>query len=324
QLLLHAPFGSRVNRAWGLALRKKFCQSFNFELQAVATEEGVLLSLGPTHSFPLDDVFRYLNPATVRETLIQAMLDSPVFETRWRWNSTVSLAVRRNRNGRKVPAQLQRMDAEDLLTAVFPDATACFENIEGEREVPDHPLVDQAIRDCLEEAMDLPQLERVLQTIFAGDLMLITRDTPEPSTLAAELVNARVYQFLDDAPVEERRTLAVQTRRALDPSSANELGALDTDAIVRVRQEAWPDARDPDELHDALVTCGVVRGDEGLPAWGPLFERLVTEGRGARMVVGAGDGPAAATAAVAPSVAKAGPAGATRRATYWIAVERVP
>ncbi|MHB1170858.1 MAG: DEAD/DEAH box helicase, partial [Longimicrobiales bacterium] len=262
QLLLHAPFGSRVNRAWGLALRKKFCQSYNFELQAVATEEGVLLSLGPTHSFPLDDVFRYLNPATVRETLIQAMLDSPIFETRWRWNSTISLAVRRNSNGRKVPAQLQRMDAEDLLTAVFPDATACFENIQGEREVPQHPLVDQAIRDCLEEAMDLPHLTSLLKTIFAGGLTLVARDTPEPSTLAAELVNARVYQFLDDAPLEERRTLAVQTRRATEPSNANDLGALDAAAIERVREEAWPQARDADELQDALVSAGVIRENE--------------------------------------------------------------
>ncbi|MGH7443522.1 MAG: ATP-dependent DNA helicase, partial [Longimicrobiales bacterium] len=300
QLILHAPFGSRVNRAWGLSLRKKFCQSYNFELQAAATDEGVLLSLGPTHSFPLDDVFRYLNPATVRETLVQAMLDSPIFETRWRWNSTISLAVRRNRGGRKVPAQLQRMDAEDLLTAVFPDATACFENIEGEREVPEHPLVDQTIRDCLEEAMDLPQLERVLRTIFAGDIRLVARDTPEPSTLAAELVNARVYQFLDDAPLEERRTLAVQTRRASEPSSANELGALDAAAIERVRAEAWPDARDADELHDALVSCGALLEAEANAAWGEFFERLIADRRAARFVPAPG------------------------AATSWIAVERVP
>ncbi|HEU5207873.1 MAG TPA: DEAD/DEAH box helicase [Longimicrobiales bacterium] len=300
QLLLHAPFGSRVNRAWGLALRKKFCQSYNFELQAVATEEGVLLSLGPTHSFPLEDVFRYLNPETVRETLIQAMLDSPIFETRWRWNSTISLAVRRNSNGRKVPAQLQRMDAEDLLTAVFPDATACFENIQGEREVPSHPLVDQAIRDCLEEAMDLPHLVEVLKAIRADELTLVARDTPEPSTLAAELVNARVYQFLDDAPLEERRTLAVQTRRATEPSSANDLGALDADAIERVRAEAWPYARDVDELQDALVSAGVIVESEAPAEWGPLFERLVTTGRATRCVPIDG----------AP--------------TYWLAVERLP
>lgn len=300
QLLLHAPFGSRVNRAWGLALRKKFCQSFNFELQAVATEEGVLLSLGPTHSFPLEDVFRYLNPATVRETLIQAMLDSPIFETRWRWNSTISLAVRRSRNGRKVPAQIQRMDSEDLLTAVFPDATACFENIQGEREVPEHPLVDQAIRDCLEEAMDLPHLMEVLKAIHANRLTLVARDTPEPSTLAAELVNARVYQFLDDAPLEERRTLAVQTRRATEPSAANDLGALDAEAIERVRAEAWPDARDVDELQDALVSAGIVAESETAPEWGPLFERLVASGRATRCVPVPG------------------------AATYWLAVDRLP
>lgn len=300
QLLLHAPFGSRVNRAWGLALRKKFCQSYNFELQAVATEEGVLLSLGPTHSFPLEDVFRYLNPETVRETLIQAMLDSPIFETRWRWNSTISLAVRRNGNGRKVPAQLQRMDAEDLLTAVFPDATACFENIQGEREVPQHPLVDQAIRDCLEDAMDLPHLVAVLQAIRAGQLTLVARDTPEPSTLAAELVNARVYQFLDDAPLEERRTLAVQTRRATEPSSVDDLGALDVAAIERVREEAWPDARDADELQDALVSAGVILESEAAPEWRAMFERLIANGRATRCV----------------------PADGCE--TYWLAVDRLP
>ena len=227
QLILHAPFGSRVNRAWGLALRKRFCRQFNFELQAAATEEAVLLSLGPQHSFPLDDVFRFLSPATVKEVLVQALLDSPMFQTRWRWNATVSLALLRFRKGKKTPAPIQRMEAEDLLAAVFPDAAACLENIPGDREVPDHPLVRQTITDCLEEAMDLPRLETVLARVLAGELTLVARDTPEPSPLAAEVLNARPYAFLDDAPLEERRARAVYTRRALDPTSATELGALD-------------------------------------------------------------------------------------------------
>src|SRR6267143_208943 len=179
QLVLHAPLGSRINKAWGLALRKKFCQSFNFELQAAASEEALVLSLGPMHSFALDEVFRYLNPKTVRETLVQAVLDSPIFETRWRWTTTLALAVPRNRSGAKLPAQIQRMIADELLAANFPDAAACLDNIQGARELPKHPLVDQAIRDCLEQAMDLPQLERTLQRVFAGEIRCVAKDTPE-------------------------------------------------------------------------------------------------------------------------------------------------
>ena len=214
QLVLHAPFGSRVNRAWALALRKRFCRQFNFELQAAATEDALLLSLGPQHSFPLADVFRYLHPASVRDILVQAFLDAPVFQTRWRWNATISLAVPRNRGGRKVPPQLQRMQADDLMAAVFPDAAACLENIPGDREIPDHPLVNQTVRDCLEEAMDLPQLQRVLDRIHRGEVTCISRDTPEPSAFCHDILNARPYAFVDDAPLEERRTQAVQTRRA--------------------------------------------------------------------------------------------------------------
>ena len=180
QLVLHAPFGSRVNRAWGLALRKKFCQGFNFELQAAATEEGVILSLGASHSFPLEEVFRYLHPNTVRETLVQAVLESPIFETRWRWSSTLALAVPRNRGGARVPNQLQRMYAEDLLQAVFPDAAACQDNMQGAREVPEHPLVDQAMRDALEEAMDLPGSKPVLKRIFAGESAAWRATCPSP------------------------------------------------------------------------------------------------------------------------------------------------
>ncbi len=254
QLVLHAPFGSRVNKAWSLALRKRFCRQFNFELQAAATEDALLLSLGPQHSFPLADVFRYLHPATTRDVLVQAFLDAPVFQTRWRWNTTISLAVPRNRGGRKVPPQLQRMLADDLMAAVFPDAAACLENIPGDREIPDHPLVSQAVRDCLEEAMDFEALSAVLARIHSGAIRCVARDTPEPSALAHDILNARPYAFMDDAPLEERRTQAVYARRAGEPSGAGDLGALDPAAIERVRDEARPDPRDADELHDALLT----------------------------------------------------------------------
>jgi len=256
QLVLHAPFGSRINKAWGLALRKRFCRQFNFELQAAATEDALLLSLGPQHSFPLADVFRYLHPATARDVLVQAFLDAPVFQTRWRWNTTVALAVPRNRNGRKVAPQIQRMIAEDLLAAAFPDAAACLENIPGDRQIPDHPLVTQTVRDCLEEAMDFDGLAAILERIHRGELRLVTRDTPEPSPLTHEILNARPYSFLDDAPLEERRTHAVYARRAGEPSKAGDLGALDPEAINRVRDEARPDPRDADELHDALLASG--------------------------------------------------------------------
>ena len=281
QLVLHSPFGSRINKAWGLALRKRFCRQFNFELQAAATEDALLLSLGPQHSFPLADVFRYLHPATAKDVLVQALLDAPVFQTRWRWNATVSLAVPRFRGGKKVPPQLQRMQADDLLAAAFPDAAACLENIPGDREIPDHPLVAQAIRDCLEDAMDFPGLARVLERVHAGELRLVARDTPEPSPISHEILNARPYAFLDDAPLEERRTQAVYARRATDPSSAGDMGRLDPDAIDRVRSEAQPDPRDADDLHDALVTTGVLTDAECGP-FAAFVETLIGARRAAR------------------------------------------
>ena len=258
QLVLHAPFGSRINKAWGLALRKRFCRQFNFELQAAATEDALMLSLGPQHSFPLSDVFRYLHPETTRDVLVQAFLDAPVFKTRWRWNTTIALAVPRSRGGRKVAPQLQRMLADDLMAAVFPDAAACLENIPGDRQIPDHPLVGQTVRDCLQEAMDFEGLRGVLERIHKGDLRLVARDTPEPSVFAHEILNARPYAFLDDAPLEERRAHAVLSRRAGDVSSAGDLGALDEAAIDRVRDEERPDPRDAHELHDTLMSVGVL------------------------------------------------------------------
>src|SRR6267142_401019 len=274
QLVLHAPFGSRINRAWGLALRKKFCQGFNFELQAAATEEGIILSLGSRHSFPLEEVFRYLHPNALRETLTQALLDSPIFETRWRWSTTLALAVPRNRNGTRVPAQLQRMSAEDVLQSVFPDAAACQDNLPGAREIPDHPLVNQALRDALEEAVDVHGLEIQLSRLHSGEIQTVARDTPEPSVLSHELLNSAVYTFLDDAPLEERRTRAVYTRRATELRNADDLGALDAAAIERVRQEAWPVANTPDEIYDALMVAGFIKEPEVAPHWRALLQTL--------------------------------------------------
>ena len=281
QLVLHSPFGSRLNRAWGLALRKRFCRKFNFELQAAATEDAIVLSLGPTHSFPLDDVFHYLNSKTVRQLLCQALLAAPMWNIRWRWNVTRSLAVLRRRGGKKIPAQLQRMDAEDLLTAIFPDQVACAENLGGgEREIPSHPLVDQTVRDCLEEAMDVDGLERLLRSIERNEKHLFARDVIEASPLSQEILNARPYAFLDDAPLEERRTRAVFQRRWLDPETASDLGKLDQAAIDRVRDEVWPDPRNADELHDALVELGFVTEREGAD-WQSLFAELQRDRRAA-------------------------------------------
>ena len=262
QLVLHAPFGSRINRAWGLALRKRFCRSFNFELQAAATDDAIVISLGTQHSFPLDEVFRYLNSKSVRDLLVQALLDAPMFTIRWRWNATRSLAVPRFRGGAKLAAPLQRMESENLLAAVFPDQLACLEHIVGDREIPDHPLVKQTIEDCLTEAMDIAGLEEVLRSIERGEIQCIARDLPEPSPLAAEILNARPYAFLDNAPLEERRTQAVYTRRASDRNSSDGLGVLDAAAIDKVKTEAWPEATNADELHDALMLVGLMTPGE--------------------------------------------------------------
>jgi ATP-dependent helicase Lhr and Lhr-like helicase len=299
-LVVHSPFGSRLNRAWGLALRKRFCRTFNFELQAAATEDAIVLSLGPTHSFPLDDVFKFLHSNTARDVLTQAVLDSPLFGVRWRWNASRALALPRWRGGKKVPPTLQRQAAEDLVAVVFPDQLACLENIVGEREIPDHPLIEQTLRDCLEEAMDIEGLERLLGRMERGEVQLVARDLTEPSPLAHEVLTARPYAYLDDAPLEERRTQAVVLRRWLDPETASDLGALDAAAIARVRGEAWPEAETPDELHDALLTLGFVTAGEGRSSgWERLFDRLAADRRTA--VLCSGRGP-----------------------DLWIAAERLP
>ncbi|HEX4335433.1 MAG TPA: DEAD/DEAH box helicase [Polyangiaceae bacterium] len=276
QLVVHAPLGSRINRAWGLALRKRFCQRFDFELQAAATDDAIVLSLGPTHSFPLEEVFDYLRVETAREVLVKAALLAPMFGTRWRWNATRALAVLRWRGGKRVPPRFQRMDADDLTAVVFPDQVACQENVApGDREIPDHPLVEQTIRDCLVEAMDVDGFEELLRDIAAGKKRLVARDTVEPSPFTQEILTARPYAFLDDAPLEERRTQAVYSRRYLDPRTARDLGALDAAAIDRVRSEAWPVPVNADELHEALVLLGFATEAEGRRYnWTPSFEAL--------------------------------------------------
>src|SRR5690349_17817262 len=237
QLVIHSPFGSRINRAWGLSLRKRFCRKFNFELQAAATEDAIILSLTATHSFALEEVARYLHSNSVRELLVQALLDAPMFMTRWRWNASIALALLRFLGGNKVPAQLQRMQAEDLIAAVFPDQLACNENIAGDREIPDHPLIIQTIEDCLHEAMDIDGLKQLLRALETGEVRVTARELALPSPFAMEILSARPYAYLDDAPLEERRTQAVVSRRWLDPESAADIGRLDADAIARVREE---------------------------------------------------------------------------------------
>jgi ATP-dependent helicase Lhr and Lhr-like helicase len=288
QLVIHSPRGSRLNRAWGLALRKRFCRQFNFELQAAATEDAIVLSLSTSHSFALDEVARYLHSRTALGVLVQALLDAPLFGVRWRWNATTSLALPRFRGGRKVAPQLQRMKSEDLLAAVFPDQVACAENLAGEREIPDHPLVAQTLDDCLHEAMDAEGWLALLRRMEVGEVEVVARDVTGPSPLAAEALNAKPYAFLDDAPLEERRTQAVQARRYADPESADDLGRLDPEAIAAVREEAWPRVRDPDEMHEALIMLGVatdaeVAGNEGWAGW---LAALARAGRAARLSVG--------------------------------------
>ncbi|HEY4264767.1 MAG TPA: DEAD/DEAH box helicase [Micropepsaceae bacterium] len=285
QLVVHSPFGSRINRAWGLALRKRFCRKFNFELQAAATEDNIILSLTTAHSFDLADVARYLNSASIETLLIQALLDAPMFATRWRWVIGISLAEPRFRGGKKIAPQLARMAAEDLLGAVFPDQIACAENLVGEREIPDHPLVNQTIADCLSEAMDLAGLIRVLKRIESGDIRIVTCDLTEPSPLAQEVLSARPYSYLDDAPLEERRTQAVMSRRWTAPEAASDLGRLDAEAIARVRAEAWPEAVNADELHDGLVWLGFLTSEEvaAQPGWTEWLGELSLQNRVARM-----------------------------------------
>ena len=279
QLVIHSPFGGRINRAWGLALRKRFCVSFDFELQAAATDEGLVLSLGERHSFPLETVWSLLRSSTVKEVLTQAVLQSPMFMARWRWNVSRALAVLRFHNGRRVPLHLQRMRAEDLLTAVFPMATACQDNRPpGNIEVPSHPLVEETLRDCLEEAMDIEGLTTILQRIEQGDVQCLSIESPTPSPFSHEILNANPYGFLDDAPLEERRSRAVSMRHVLPPEEAATIGALDAEAIASVCQEAWPRVRDADELQETLHLLAWVPEDRAAE-WRAFLPDLLDSGR---------------------------------------------
>ena len=283
QLVIHSPFGSAVNRAWGLALRKRFCRTFNIELQAAAIEDAIVISLGAVHSFPLADVWRYLHPDSVRDVLTQAVLDVPMFNIRWRWVAGCALALPRFRAGKKVPPRLQRMNAEDLVAQLFPDQLACAENLRGRREIPDHPLVEQALRDCLTEAMDVATLEHLLRDIVDGKKQLVARDVTEPSPFAHGILNANPYAFLDDAPLEERRTQAVQSRRWLDPETTADLGALDEGAIQRVRDELAMAVTSADELHEMLMLMGAIaapeRDGDDVIDWQQWFRELQRERR---------------------------------------------
>jgi ATP-dependent helicase Lhr and Lhr-like helicase len=295
QLVIHAPFGGRVNKAWGLALRKRFCRSFNFELQAAATDNGLNISLSEQHSFPLADVFHFLQPESVEELLEQAVLASPIFTTRWRWVAGRALALLRFMGGKKVPPQIQRMRSDDLLAAVFPEALACQENISGEIQIPDHPLVRETMKDALTEAMDVEGLKRVLEAIRKKEIRCLAVDTPVPSQFSHEILNANPYAYLDDAPLEERRARAVEMRRALPEAVLSEIGRLDPAAIAEVRSEAWPDVRDADELHDVLQTFVLLPAQfpqdtsplveyagKSIPEWTTFFDELSSAGRATR------------------------------------------
>ncbi len=290
QLIVHAPFGARINKAWGLSLRKRFCVSFNFELQAAATDNGINIALAEQHSFPLADVFSFLHENTVKEVLQQAALLSPLLETRWRWDANRSLALLRYWNGKKIPLQVQRIRAADLLASVFPDVAACQENVDGPVQIPDHPLIREVMKDIFQEAMDLEGLKDVLRRIRSGEIKCLAVDTPVPSVFSHEILNSNPYAFLDDAPLEERRARAVELRRALPESVLKEVGGLDPAAIAEVRSDAWPDVRDADELADVLHTlialpeaCGTAA--PGCAVWEPFFEQLRQVNRATRATV---------------------------------------
>jgi ATP-dependent Lhr-like helicase len=314
QLVIHAPFGARINKAWGLALRKRFCRSFNFELQAAATDDGLNISLSEQHSFPLADVFHFLHPNSVRSVLEQAVLASPLFTTRWRWDAGRALALLRFRGGKRVPPPIQRMRADDLLAAVFPEALACQENLPGDIPISNHPLIREVMKDVLTEALDLEGLERVLRDIAGGHITCLAVDTPVPSQFSHEILNANPYAYLDDAPLEERRARAVEMRRILPEAVLGEIGRLDPAAIAEVCDDAWPDVRDAEELHDALLTLIALptqaktesrendslfaKVQESLAAWAPFFKTLASDRRAARVQTG--------------------------NETYWVAAERIP
>jgi ATP-dependent helicase Lhr and Lhr-like helicase len=303
QLVLHAPFGGRINKAWGLALRKRFCRSFNLELQASATDDGINISLAEQHSFPLADVFRFLHPSSLSEVLEQAVLTSPFFAARWRWDASRALVLQRFQGGKKVPPPIQRMRADDLLASIFPDAAACPENLDSQPKIPEHPLIREVMKDALTEAMDLEGLKEVITRVLDGSIRCVAVDTPVPSQFSHEILNANPFAYLDDAPLEERRARAVEMRRMLPETVLSEVGKLDPEAIAEVRAEAWPDIRNAHELHDVLQTFvalleivgserfsgnGALAGNlaQSVPAWRDFFEELTTQGRATVALVG--------------------------------------
>ncbi len=305
QLILHAPFGGRVNKAWGLALRKRFCRGFNFELQAAATDNGLNISLAEQHSFPLSDVFQFLTEQTVQELLQQASLTSPIFKARWRWDACRSLQLLRFQKGKKVPPQIMRTRGDDLLANVFPQVAACQENIEGDIKIPDHPLIREVMKDVLQEAMDLDGLTRILGAMHSGQIRCLAVDTTAPSQFSHELLNANPYAFLDDAPQEERRARAVAMRGTVPDHVLGEAGRLSPHAIAEVREAQWPDLRDEHELHDLLTTLTIVpvtvTEQKGTQNWPLFFERLIASGRASLGTVST----------------------ASSLRTYWVAAERV-
>lgn len=284
QLILHAPFGGRINKAWGLALRKRFCRGFNFELQAAATDNGLNISLAEQHSFPLSDVFQFLTTQTVTELLEQASLASPIFKARWRWDAGRALQLLRFQKGKKVAPQIQRTRSDDLLASVFPQVAACQENVEGDIEIPDHPLIREVMKDVLTEAMDLAGLKDLLAATDSGRIRCLAVDTTTPSVFAHEILNANPYAFLDDAPLEERRARAVAMRGRLPDAVLGEAGRLSPEAIAEVRAQVWPDVRDEHELHDLLCSLVVIPAE--FAEWAQWFELLARRGRAVMASIG--------------------------------------
>ena len=348
QLIVHAPFGMRVNKAWGLSLRKRFCVSFNFELQAAATDNGINIALAEQHSFPLGDVFHFLHENTVKEVLQQAALLSPLLETRWRWDANRSLALLRYWNGKKIPLQVQRTRSADLLASVFPDVAACQENADGPIQIPDHPLIREVMKDIFQEALDLEGLKQVLRQINSGEIKCIAVDTPVPSVFSHEILNSNPYAFLDDAPLEERRARAVELRRSLPDSVLEEVGALDPAAIAEVRAGAWPDVRDADELADTLQTLVALPEESALPListdlsrravddtdladsaagrdWSRFFEQLRASRRATRASIPFIEAPAQPGAAVPHEHGGATSIASTEStaSTFWVSAEKL-
>lgn len=282
-LVVHAPQGARLNRALGLALRKRFCVTFDFELQAAADDEAITIALGPHHSFELESVMKMVRSNTCRDVLTQAVLPLPMLAARWRWNTARALVLRRSMNFQRRPINLQRMEADDLMAATWPSLAACQENAPaGPIPIPDHVLVRQTIADVLFEPLDVTRLEEMLARVEAGDIRVHVVDTSEPSLLAHGILHGQPYTFLDDAPLEERRSRAVATTRgvgALDEHGLpvfTERDALDPQAVREVVTQSAPKVRSADELFELLLDAGALRPTA---PWHAFFDELSRDGR---------------------------------------------